>query len=79
MQLIETQIREEGGSNPAFKVEFSGDGGEIISVMVRQNDGVNRENVVEKARALMIEFGKIAASNDYQQAYEEQGNGDFAR
>lgn len=79
MHIVETQIREEGGSNPAFRVEFSGDGGEIISVLMRQNDDLSRENAIAKARALMIQIGSIDGSSDYQQSYEEQSNGDFDR
>jgi hypothetical protein len=68
MHIVETQIREEGGSNPAFRVEFSGDGGEVISVLMRQNDGLNRENAVAKARALMIQIGSIDSPSEYQPA-----------
>lgn len=57
MQLVDTQIREEGGSNPAFRVEFSGDGGEVISVFMRQTGEVTRENVIARARTLMSEIG----------------------
>jgi len=79
MHLVETQIREEGGSNPAFRVEFCGDGGEVISVLMRQNDDLSRDNVIAKARALMIQIGSIDGPSDYQQSYEKQSNGDFDR
>lgn len=63
MQLIETQIREEGGSNPAFRIEFSGDGGEVISVLMRQSDDINRDNVIARARQMLIEIGTIEAGD----------------
>jgi hypothetical protein len=67
MHLVETQIKEEGGSTPAFRVEFCGDGGEVISVFMRQNDGLSRETAVAKARALMIQIGNIDGPGDYRQ------------
>jgi hypothetical protein len=68
MHIVETQIKEEGGSNPAFRVEFSGDGGEVISVFMRQNDGLSRETAIAKARELMIQIGNIDGPSDHQQA-----------
>ncbi|MDB5526749.1 MAG: hypothetical protein JWM58_4512 [Rhizobium sp.] len=79
MHLVETQIREEGGSNPAFKVDFCGDGGEVISVMMRHTHDLNRENVIAKARALMIQIGSTDGPSDYEQAYEQQSNGALDR
>jgi hypothetical protein len=64
MHLVGTQIKEEGGSNPAFRVEFSGAGGEVISVFMRQSDGVSRENAIAMARALMIQIGNIDGAGD---------------
>ncbi len=69
MHLVETQIKEEGGSTPAFRVEFSGDGGEVISVFMRQTDGLNRETAIAKARALMIQIGNIDGPSDYMQSH----------
>jgi hypothetical protein len=63
MQLIDTQIREEGGSNPAFRIEFSGDGGEVISVLMRQSGDINRDNVIAKARQMLIDIGNIEAAD----------------
>ena len=63
MQLIDTQIREEGGSNPAFRIEFSGDGGEVISVLMRQSDDTNRDNVIAKARQMLIDIGNMEATS----------------
>ncbi len=75
MQLIETQIREEGGSNPAFRIEFSGDGGEIISVLMRQGDDINRANVIAKARQMLIEMGTLDAADP---SSAHSGDGDPA-
>jgi hypothetical protein len=79
MHLVETQIKEEGGSNPAFRVEFCGDGGEVISVFMRQDDGLSRENAVAKARALMIQIGSIDGPSDYQHSDREQSGGNLDR
>ena len=59
MRVTDTQIREEAGSNPAFRVEFCGDGGEVISVFMRQTGEVNRDNVIARARALMSEISAL--------------------
>ena len=46
---------------------------------MRQNDDLSRDNVIAKARALMIQIGSIDGPSAYQQSYEKQSNGDFDR
>lgn len=55
MQVIATQIKEEGGESPTFRVEFTGDHGEIISVFMRRDDQLNRDNAIARARDLITE------------------------
>jgi hypothetical protein len=78
MHIVETQIHEEGGNSPAVRVEFCGDGGEVVSVFMRQSDDnhISRENAVAKARALMIQVGSFDGPSDYEQKYQEESNGD---
>jgi hypothetical protein len=53
MQVIATQIKEEGGASPTFRVEFTGDHGEVISVFMRRDDDLSRDNAVARARDLI--------------------------
>jgi DNA-binding FadR family transcriptional regulator len=57
MQIVGTQIHEEMGGKLGYIVEFVGDGGEVVSVQMRQGDGVsiNRTNAVEKAKVLLLQ------------------------
>lgn len=53
MQVIATQIREEGGESPTFRVEFTGDHGEVISVFMRRDEELSRDNAIARARELL--------------------------
>jgi hypothetical protein len=80
MQLVDTQVLEEFGEAPGFKVEFHGDGGEIVSVKLRAGDDLNRLNAAEKARAVLVQlacFQMRTAQSAYAHKYEAQSNGDF--
>lgn len=59
MQVIAMQVKEEGGESPTFRVEFTGDRGEVISVIMRRDDRLSRENAVARARELI---GQVANS-----------------
>lgn len=66
MQVISTQIHEDAGRKPGFTVEFVCDGGEVVSVHMKQTDtnGINRHNALEKARAFLIEVGSFVGTDD---------------
>ncbi len=58
MHVVGTQIIPEQGGRAGFTVEFVGEGGEIVSVSLR-NDAcrsLNRMNAVERAKAVMMEL-----------------------
>ncbi len=65
MQVISTQVHEEAGRRPGFTVEFVGDGGEVISVHMKQtaSGGIDRHNALEKARALLLQVGSFAGAD----------------
>ncbi|PZM10440.1 hypothetical protein [Rhizobium tubonense] len=80
MQLVGTQIHEEVGETPGFTVEFQGEGGEAVSVKLRAGDGLNTQNAVEKAGAVMIQLARFeigTEQSEYADEYEAQSNGDF--
>ena len=63
MQIIDTQVHEDMGGVPGITVEFVGDGGEVVSVRMKQGESgeLNRENALEKARALLVQVGSFDA------------------
>jgi len=58
MQLVGTQVIPAYGGKGGFTVEFVGDGGEVVSVQIKNDRGqqLNRLNAVEKAREVMNRF-----------------------
>lgn len=58
MQLVGTQVIPAYGGKGGFTVEFVGDGGEVVSVQIKNDRGqqLNRLNAVEKAREVMSRF-----------------------
>jgi hypothetical protein len=80
MQVIGTQVHEEHGSTPGFTVEFQGEGGELVSVRLREGDDLNRLNAIDKAKAVMIQLASFEAEDaweDYAHRYDAESNGDF--
>ncbi|EPE97773.1 hypothetical protein [Rhizobium grahamii] len=63
MQVVGTQVIPEMGGKRGFTIEFVGDGGEVVSVLLRNDEtqSVNPRNAVERAKAVMLE---IAAATD---------------
>ena len=57
MQIVGTQVHEEMGGKLGYIVEFVGDGGEVVSVQLRQgeNASINRMNAMEKAKVLLLQ------------------------
>lgn len=60
MNLVQTNVKQEGGSSPTLTVEFCGADGEIVSVVMNQAENLSREEAVARARDLMT--GMVSAS-----------------
>lgn len=76
MQIVDTQVHQDVGGVPGFTVEFVGDGGEVVSVRMKQgsSDQLNRENALEKARVLLLQVGSFDAGGDrFDKAEDDQG------
>ncbi|WP_018237141.1 hypothetical protein [Ensifer sp. BR816] len=58
MHVVGTQIIPEQGGRAGFTVEFVGEGGEIVSVSLRNDSdrSLNRMNALERAKAVMMEL-----------------------
>lgn len=66
MQIVDTQVHQDVGGVPGFTVEFVGDGGEVVSVRMKQgsSDQLNRENALEKARVLLLQVGSFDGAGE---------------
>lgn len=66
MQLVGTQVIPAYGGKGGFTVEFVGDGGEVVSVQIKNDRGqqLNRLNAVEKAREVMSRFATAKIRDD---------------
>jgi len=64
MHLVGTQVIPEQGGKAGFTVEFVGEGGEIVSVSLRNDaaTNINRLNAVEKAQEVMRELADTDCS-----------------
>lgn len=78
MQIIDTQIHEDMGGVPGFTVEFVGDGGEVVSVRMKQGQSgeLSRDNALEKARALLVQVGSFDGhpSKGHERAASQDGD-----
>jgi hypothetical protein len=76
MHLVGTQVIPEQGGRAGFTVEFVGEGGEIVSVSLRNDaaSNLNRLNAVEKAQEVMRELADTDCS-----AVEESQNAPHMR
>ncbi|MDQ0562658.1 hypothetical protein QO004_004463 [Rhizobium mesoamericanum] len=65
MQVVGTQVIPEMGGKLGFTVEFVGDGGEVVSVVLRNDEAksINPGNAVELARAVMLEMAAAGAGD----------------
>jgi hypothetical protein len=61
MQVVGTQVIPANGGKSGFTVEFVSDRGEVISVQMKGEDGLNRLNAVDKAKTLMEQFASSDA------------------
>lgn len=66
MQVIGIQVHEEMGGKGGYTVEFVGDGGEVISVLMRQSQTgqLNRLNAIEKAKVLLLQVGGMPGGEE---------------
>ena len=66
MQVVGTQVIPAYGGKSGFTVEFVGDGGEVVSVQIKNDHGqqLNRLNAVEKAREVMSRFATAKIRDD---------------
>jgi hypothetical protein len=65
MQVVGTQVIPEMGGKLGFTVEFVGDGGEVVSVVLRNDEkhSINSRNAVELAKAVMLEMAAAEAGD----------------
>lgn len=63
MQVIGTQVHQQPGM---VTVEFVGEGGDVISVQMRRgkNDDLNRQNAIEKAKAMLLQVAAFEQAAD---------------
>ena len=61
MQVIGTQVIPEQGGALGFAVEFVGEGGEVVSVRLRNDEALtlNRISAVDKAKAIMVQLAAL--------------------
>ncbi|WEX74217.1 hypothetical protein PYH37_001608 [Sinorhizobium numidicum] len=64
MHVVGTQVIPEQGGRAGFTVEFVGEGGEVVSVSMRNDESrsLNRLNAVERAKAVMLELANADIS-----------------
>jgi hypothetical protein len=61
MQVIGTQVIPEQGGKRGFTVEFVGQGGEVVSVQLRNDSDrtLNSGNAIDRAKAVMGELASF--------------------
>jgi len=62
MQVVGTQIIPARGGKDGFTVEFVSDDGAVVSVQMRGEDGLNRQNAIAKAQSLMSAMASAEAN-----------------
>jgi hypothetical protein len=70
MQVIGTQVHQQPG---IVTVEFVGEGGDVISVQMRsgKNDDLNRQNAIEKAKAMLLQVAAFEQSDSTDEGLPE--------
>ncbi|CAN7207481.1 hypothetical protein LJR235_000617 [Pararhizobium sp. LjRoot235] len=70
MQVIGTQVHQQPGM---VTVEFVGEGGDVISVQMRsgKNDDLNRQNAIEKAKAMLLQVAAFEQSDSTDEGLPE--------
>ena len=77
MQVIGTQVIPDQGGKLGFTVEFVGEGGEVVSVQMRNDDAktLNRMNAVDKAKAIMVQLASFDTENvSIKEPYDAQNS-----
>lgn len=66
MQIVGTKVHEPTGTDAAFTVEFEGDGGERVSVVMAQSPSgaLTRDNALEKAQVILLQAGSFGTSSE---------------
>jgi hypothetical protein len=64
MQIVATKVHEPTDIDPSFTVEFEGDGGERVSVVMAQSasGSLTRDNALGKAQVILLQassFGSV--------------------
>lgn len=77
MQSMEMQVTEETGSMAGMRVEFVGESGDRVSVLMRNAEGLSREAALGQARTLLARLS--AEPGDGADAPPIQGNGEDGR
>ncbi len=74
MQVVGVQIHPEMGGKAGFTVEFIGDAGEVVSVLLRngQDSNLNRLNAVDVAKGVLLEVATF--EGDLQTGNEDAVN-----
>lgn len=57
MRVVGVQVHPEMGGKAGFTVEFVGEAGEVVSVLLRTGDDsdLNRLNAMDRAKAVLLE------------------------
>lgn len=66
MQIVATKVHEPTAVDPSFTVEFEGDGGERVSVVMAQSasGSLTRENALEKAQVILLQAGNFGSVSE---------------
>lgn len=74
MQIVGTQVHAEMGGRLGYIVEFVGDGGEVVSVQLRQSNGeLNRVNAIRKAKELLLEAANYDGEDEARVKFQHHG------
>jgi hypothetical protein len=78
MQLIDTHVGDLNAG--LITVEFRGEGGEMVSVKMAANDGLDSNAAVDHAKALMVQLTTFAddrdpAQDEWERSEDDQDGG----
>jgi hypothetical protein len=65
MQIVGTKVHEPTSADSTFTVEFEGDGGERVSVIMAQSSSgsLTRDNALEKAQVILLQAGSFGTTS----------------
>lgn len=66
MQIVATKVHEPTAVDSAYTVEFEGDGGERVSVVMAQSasGGLTRDNALEKAQVILLQAASFGSASE---------------